>query len=339
MAASDGREYRIGRSLARASRATGYEVVLVTYLVAGLAALATSAVADGHHPLTIALWADLAATAVVFAASMAVGNSSLYDPYWSVAPPVIVLAWVIHDRVTVATGNPVRQTVLICLVLIWAVRLTANWAMSWRGLGHEDWRYVQIRAQTRGRLPWWLVSLTGIQLMPTLVVFTGMLAAWPAVGAGSRPLSALDATALVTTVTAIAIEAIADRQLRRFTSDPANRGQVADRGLWRYSRHPNYLGEIGFWWGIWLFGLATAPSWWWTVVGPITMLALFLFVSVPMMDRRSLQRRPDYADRTGHLPPLLPLPRSRSRGAPLKPVTGPEVAPQLRDREEGRERG
>jgi steroid 5-alpha reductase family enzyme len=218
---------------------------------------------------------------------------------------------VVHDRVIVAIGNPARQALVVCLVLVWAVRLTGNWASSWRGLSHEDWRYVQIRAQTRGKLPWWLVSLTGIQLTPTLVVFTGMVAVWPAVAVGDRPLGALDAVAVVTTAAAIAIEGIADWQLRRFTSDPANRGQVVDRGLWRYSRHPNYLGEIGFWWGMWLFGLSAAPSWWWSVVGPVTMLALFLYVSVPMMDRRSLQRRPLYAERTQHLPPLLPLPRRR----------------------------
>jgi steroid 5-alpha reductase family enzyme len=204
---------------------------------------------------------------------------------------------------------------VIVLLLIWAARLTANWALSWRGLSHEDWRYVRIRAQTSGRLPWWLVSLTGIQMMPTLVVFAGLLAVWPAVAVVGAPLGPLDAAALAVTVTAIAIEAAADRQLRRFARDPANHARVVDRGLWRYSRHPNYLGEIGYWWGMWLFGLAAAPAWWWTVVGPIAMVLLFTFVSVPMMDRRSLERRPAYAQHMRRVPALLPLLRAtRPRG-------------------------
>jgi steroid 5-alpha reductase family enzyme len=286
-------DYRVGRGLADASKATGFAVVVVTYLVAGGLAWAVAKGLGGHHPLTVALWADVAATLVVFLASMAVGNSSLYDPYWSVAPPVVVLAW---------TTGGARQIIVDVLVLAWAVRLTANWALGWRGLGHEDWRYVQIREQNRA--PWWLVSLTGIQLMPTLTVFAGLLAVWPAVN--HSKLNVIDAVAAVVTVAAIAIEAVADIQLHRFTADPANRGKIADRGLWSRSRHPNYLGEIVFWWGLWLFGLAAAPSWWWTVAGPILMVLLFAFVSVPMMDRRSLARRPDYAEHMRRVPALLP---------------------------------
>src|SRR5262249_48702678 len=160
--------------------------------------------------------------------------------------------------------------------------------------GHEDWRYVQLRQQTRGRLPWPLVSFGGIQLMPTLVVFAGLLPLWPVMVAGRRPIGALDILAAVVTATAIAVEAAADRQLPRFTADPAHRGQIADQGLWRYSRHPNYLGEIGFWWGLWLFGLAAAPDWWWTAIGPITIVVLFVAASIPLMDQRSRVRRPGY---------------------------------------------
>ena len=291
--------------MAGVSRPAGFAVVAVTYLAAGLAGWGVAAATAAYPPLTRTLWADLAATAVVFAVSTAVGNASLYDPYWSVAPPVIIAAWVIHSG-----GLTGRQALVLALVLIWAVRLTANWAVSWRGLGHEDWRYVQIRDQTRGRLPWWLVNLTGIQVMPTLVVFAGLLAVWPAVTVDA-PLGVLDAVAAAVTAAAIATEALADWQLRRFAGDPANRGQILDSGLWRYSRHPNYLGEICFWWGLWVFALSAAPSWWWTIVGPLAMVLLFTVVSVPLMDRRSLSRRPQYANHIRHTRALLPFPRLR----------------------------
>jgi steroid 5-alpha reductase family enzyme len=298
--------YPTGRALAGLPRSGALAVVAAGYLVAGLAAWAAWAALPGPGPLH-AFRADVAATAVVFLASMALANSSLYDPYWSVAPPVIALCWAVP-----ASTPPTRRVLVLLLILVWAVRLTGNWISGWRGLAHEDWRYVDLRGATRGRLPWWLVSLAGIQLMPTLVVFLGMLPLWPALTIGRRPLGPLDALATLVTAGAIAVEATADRQLRRFTADPAHRDRVADVGLWRHSRHPNYLGEIGFWWGLWLFGVAAAPGWWWTVIGPLTMVLLFTTASVPLMERHSLRRRPGYASYIREVPALLPVPHHRS---------------------------
>lgn len=300
--------FRVGRSLAATSRRVGFVVVASGYVAAGLAAWMLVGIVRGENPLVLTLYADLVATAVVFAVSVAVGNASVYDPYWSVAPAVVVVAWVqwrTGGDLAELTG---RQVAVLVLVLAWAARLTANWSLSWRGLGHEDWRYVRIREQRPSWLPWWLINLTGIQVMPTLVVFGGLLPIWPAVTVTGRPWSLLDVAAVVVTAAAVVIEAVADRQLRRFAGDPANRGRIVDRGLWRYSRHPNYLGEIGFWWGMWIFGLAAAPTWWWTVAGPIAMILLFALVSVPLMDRRSLARRPAYAEHMRRVPALLPRP-------------------------------
>jgi steroid 5-alpha reductase family enzyme len=296
--------YRVGRGLASTSRGVGFAVVAGAYVLAGVFAWITAVLLRGHHPLTIAFVADLVATAVVFAVSMAVGNSSVYDPYWSVAPPVIAAAWI------VAAGSfSARQAVVLALIVAWAVRLTGNWALTWTGLAREDWRYVRIRAQTRGSLPWWLVSLTGIQVIPTLVVFAGMLAVWPAVSAGRRPFGPLDVLAVVVTGAFVVVEAVADLQLRHFAAKAGHEAGIVNAGLWRYSRHPNYLGEIGFWWGLWIFAVAAAPSWWWTVVGPIAMVLLFAFVSVPLMDQRSLDRRPGYAEHMRQVAALVPLPR------------------------------
>ena len=296
--------YRVGRGLATTSRPVGFAVVALSYLAAGLAAWSAYAAADGHHHLTRTLLADVGATAVVFVASCAVGNASVYDPYWSVAPVVIVAAWTLGETdLAEVTG---RQVAVLALVSLWGIRLTANWASSWRGLGHEDWRYVQLRQERPGRLPWWLINLTGVQMMPTLVVFTGLLAVWPAVTVTGRPWGLLDVAAVAVTGAAIVIEAAADRQMRRFAGDPGRRGRILDQGLWRYSRHPNYLGEIAFWWGMWLFGLAAAWTWWWTLVGPVTMVLLFMLVSIPLMDRRSLARRSGYAEHMRLVPALLP---------------------------------
>ena len=301
--------YPTGRSLAGLSRANAFVVVVACYLIAGAAALGTALWVRHHHPITVALLADLVATVVVFALSMVLANSSLYDPYWSVAPPVVAIAWVAVSPDHLSGGAEARQVVVVVLVAIWAVRLTGNWAIGWHGLTQEDWRYIMMRDDTRGRLPWWLVSFVGVQLVPTLFVFVGLLSLWPALGAPRHSFNALDVVALVVTATAVVIETVADNQMRAFTRNPENRGRTIDVGLWSRSRHPNYLGEIGFWCGLYLFGLAADPHWWWTVAGPVAMVLLFETVSVPMMEERSLQRRPEYADYQARVPKLLPLPR------------------------------
>jgi steroid 5-alpha reductase family enzyme len=301
--------YPIGRSLSRLSRASAFAVVTACYILGGAAAFVTAVLLRHHHPVTVAFVADLAATVVIFALSMAFANSSLYDPYWSVAPPVIAIAWDAVSPDHLGSGAIARQIIVKLLVVLWAIRLTGNWAIGWHGFTQEDWRYIHLRDTTHGKLPWWLVSFVGVQLVPTLVVFVGMLPLWPALGAPRHSFNAIDVVAIIVTASAIALETIADNQMRAFTRNPANRGRTIDVGLWSRSRHPNYLGEIGLWCGFYLFGLAADPHWWWTVVGPIVMILLFQTASIPMMEDRSLQRRPEYADYQRRVPRLVPIPR------------------------------
>jgi steroid 5-alpha reductase family enzyme len=228
-------------------------------------------------------------------------NSSLYDPYWSVAPPVIGAYW--STALPDSQAVPARQLLVLALVLVWAVRLTLNWARGWPGLHHQDWRYDDLRANTNA--PYWLVSLTGIHFFPTLIVFVGCLPLYASLALDARPLGFLDGLACAVTAGAIALEGIADEQLRAFnrTKRP---GEICTRGLWGWSRHPNYLGEMGFWWGLWLFAVAAAPSWWWTVIGPLAITIMFFAASIPMLERRSHARRPGYAEHAKRVPAVLP---------------------------------
>jgi len=272
------------------------------YGLALVAAFATAAELAGHHPLLVTAAADLVGTLVVFGFSVAFDNSSLYDPYWSVAPIPIALAW--------AAGplSP-RAWLVLLLVIAWGVRLTANCLARWRSLADEDFRYAEIRART-GRL-YWPASLVSIHLLPTAWVFLGLLPVYPALAGPGAPLGWLDLAAALVTGGAIAVEGIADLQLRRFLARRRQPEEVLDTGLWAMSRHPNYLGEVLFWWGLFLFGLAAGPGWGWTVVGPLAITALFTLVSVPWMDRRMLARHPAWAERLRRVPALLPFPRPR----------------------------
>ncbi|HTF36367.1 MAG TPA: DUF1295 domain-containing protein [Myxococcota bacterium] len=286
-----------------AGRSTSFGVVIAAYLVALGAALAVGVVMGSANPVFTVLAADTTATLVVFAFSMTLSNSSVYDPYWSVAPPVVALYWM--QVLPASGGSFVRHALVLWLVVVWAVRLTYNWACGWPGLDHEDWRYRELRA--KAKLPYWLVSLGAIHYFPTLQVFLACLPLYAALALGRTPWGALDWLALVVTGGAIVIETIADEQLRRFNRSKQP-GQICARGLWAHSRHPNYLGELGFWWGLWLFGLAARPAWAWTVIGPIAMTFMFLFASIPMLEERSMARRPGYAEHMQRVSKLVPWP-------------------------------
>jgi steroid 5-alpha reductase family enzyme len=284
--------------------------LLLAYLVAGATAVGTAAYVRQRfpdlHPVLVAGTADLVATVVVFAFSVAFGNSSIYDPYWSIAPVPIALAWFLAGS---EGGVWPRQAAVLLLLLAWASRLTANCLVRWRGLDHEDWRYAGYR---RLRAGYWPVSFLGFHLMPTVFVFLGCLSLWPALGAAGRAPGILDYLGLVLTIMAIGIEGTADFQLQRFLARKGSERRVIDEGLWKLVRHPNYLGEVLFWWGLWVFGLAADPSWWWTVAGPAAITLMFVFISVPMMDRHLLAGRPAYARRLRAVPALLPWPRPRA---------------------------
>jgi steroid 5-alpha reductase family enzyme len=285
----------------------GRQVVWWTYVVAIAVAVGVGWLVRAQHPIVVALAADVAATVAVFAFSRAYDNSSLYDPYWSVAPPAIALWFTFVPM----SGPPpmARQGIVVALVLVWGIRLTHNWYRQWRGLEHEDWRYVDLRAQHGRR--YWLVSFAGIHFFPTALTFLGSLSLYPALAAGTAPLGWLDGVALVVTGGAIWIQGAADNQLRNFIRTGPPPGSIMERGVWAYSRHPNYFGEIAFWWGLWLFGMAAYPTFWWTVAGPLSITLLFLLVSIPMMERRMAARRPHFEDHRRRVSMLIPWPPRR----------------------------
>ena len=235
------------------------------------------------------LAADLVGTAVIFGFSMVYRNASFYDAYWSVAPPLIALyfVWLAGDAVLL------RQALVLIVVLLWAVRLTGNWAYGWAGMQHEDWRYRNL-ADTSGRA-WWLVSLLGVHLFPTIMVYLGCIALFPALAAGPQPVSWLDGLAFLLGISAVWLEFQADRELHRFRDTRASRAEVLERGVWAWCRHPNYLGEIGFWLSLYLFGLAAwgsvYPGSW---LGPLGMLLLFVGISIPMIEKKLTADKPGY---------------------------------------------
>jgi steroid 5-alpha reductase family enzyme len=188
-------------------------------------------------------------------------------------------------------------------VFAWGFRLTHNWARRWEGLAHEDFRYVDLRKK-HGKL-YWVVSFTGIHFFPTVLVFLGCLPLYYATSS-DRGFGFLDLLGAGTALAATFIEARADEELRDFVANKPEKSAILKTGLWRFSRHPNYFGEILFWWGILLLGVAGSFAAAWTAVGAVAITFLFKFVSVPLMDARMLERRPHYADHVKTSNAILP---------------------------------
>jgi hypothetical protein len=283
-------------------KASSLLVVVLLYVLAVGAGIATFIGLRDLHPTVSVLIADLVATVVVFIGSMVVRNSSMYDAYWSVIPPFVAWAFA-------AEGHhiPVGRTVLLMVALnVWALRLTSNWARGWPGLGHEDWRYGMLRKDAK--VPGWIIDFSGVHLYPTLQVWVASLGMYAALTLGTKRLNALDWVAGAVVVLAALLQFVADEQMRahRRTSPSV----PCRSGVWGLSRHPNYFGEATVWWGVWLFGVAGNPSsWWWTLIGPVSMSALLRGASTPMMDKRSLERRPGYEVLIRELPAMAPIGR------------------------------
>jgi steroid 5-alpha reductase family enzyme len=294
-------DLRTGVGVAQADSvktAKSFSVVIAIYAVAIAAAVATVLVMQSPLWLEV-LVADVVATAITFVGSFMVKNSSMYDAYWSVAPAVAAVGMAVTGG-----GLGSRKIIVTFVVLAWAIRLTANWAYGWAGMKHEDWRYVKLQQDT-GKL-YWLVSFLGVHFFPTAMVFAGMLPLFVAYRS-ELLLGPLDLLGVLIGVAAVALEGIADAQMHRFRRSNTENTRVMETGLWSRSRHPNYLGEILFWVSLACFGLSAAPSQWWRLAGVVTMVALFVFISIPMIEKRHLQRKgAAFAAYQSRVPMLVP---------------------------------
>lgn len=242
------------------------------------------------------LLADIIATVITFLFSVLFDNASVYDPYWSVQPIVIVIAFA-----SKAPSLGAAQILPMIAVILWGVRLTANWAYTFHGMEHQDWRYTMLKENTGKLYP--IVNFLGIHLVPTLIVYgctlptVFTLVYAPAFNAGSAVFFAVS-------ILAVILQGTADYQMHRFRKSKT--GGFIRQGLWKYSRHPNYLGEILMWWGIALAFVCIMPHYWYLIAGAFANTLLFLFVSVPLADKRQ-SRKKGFAEYKSATRMLLPI--------------------------------
>lgn len=271
------------------NRLFGIIIIIVAYLVSfGVAFLL-------HHKINLPieqfllklLIIDVVMTIVIFIFSLAFDNSSIYDPYWSVIPIVLSVysAWILCDFHEMSF-------LMIGLIAVWGLRLTINFFKTFKCLDKQDWRYDHFK----NKFPklWPLINLTGIHLFPTIIVFGLMLSVVKYMETcGKVELNVSTIIAVVITIAAIIIETVADMQMHKFLKNRKN-NELINTGLWKRSRHPNYFGEILFWWGIYLIMLSLNENMWILFLGPLLNTLMFVFISVPLAEKHQIDKNPAY---------------------------------------------
>ncbi|MBQ7339583.1 MAG: DUF1295 domain-containing protein [Clostridia bacterium] len=241
------------------------------------------------------LLADIGATILVFIFSLIFNNASVYDPYWSVQPIVILVA------VAIKYSLNLSGIIILIVVSLWGIRLTANWIYTFKDFSYQDWRYLMLKEKTKVIYP--IINFIGIHLVPTLVVYACVM---PAVFIMiNKPnLNWWFLVCVCLSVFAFSMQGIADFQMHKFRK--SNVGKLIETGLWKYSRHPNYLGEILTWWGVGLGAFSLMPDKYYLLVGAVLNTILFLSVSLPMAEKRQ-SNKDGYAEYKSRTRLLFPI--------------------------------
>ena len=221
---------------------------------------------------------DVLATVFVFIFSLIFNNASIYDPYWSVEPLIILILLMSQNKI----NYPVVISFGI-VAIIWSLRLTLNWALSFNNLTKQDWRYNMLKEKTKKFYP--LVNFFGIHLFPTIVVYLCMLPMIDFIKINFT--NYFSYFGIVIMLIGLLFEILSDLDIYEYHKrNKDDRRQILQTGLWKYSRHPNYFGEILFWYGVFVSLFPVDPSCWYFVIGAIVNNLMFIFISIPMQENR-----------------------------------------------------
>lgn len=277
-------------------------IIVLIYLVAFVGAFFSFQYIPINNLILKFLVSDLIATLIVYLFSLIFRNPSIYDPYWSVAPMVIVPFILWH-----AGSYQFFSIFVLALVELWGLRLTIDWLISFKNLNSIDWRYVQLK-EKHPKL-WPLLNILGICYLPTLVVFLGLMPIFAYFSSFATATSINILGFILSAVIGLGgviIEGVADGQMLKFKKDPNNVGKINQTGLWKNSRHPNYFGEIAFWISLFLFSM-TISNRWVLLFCPLIVFLLFAFISIPMMEKRQLANKKGYDEYKKKTNLLLPI--------------------------------
>ncbi|MGD8962703.1 MAG: DUF1295 domain-containing protein [Desulfobacterales bacterium] len=254
------------------------------------------------HLITVLGWNLVTVTGMMFVGwllSLIYKNVTLVDSLWGLG--FVLIAWISFG---LSEGYMGRKILIVVVTTAWGLRLSAH--LAWRNWGKgEDPRYGSWRRASGESF--WIISLFKVFLLQALFLWVIALAVqYGQIPAQPAHLTWLDFLGVIIWLIGFGFESVSDWQLARFKADAANRGKVMDRGLWAYSRHPNYFGESVVWWGIFLIALST-PNSGWTVISPLVITAVLLkMTGIPLMEKTIVDTRPGYRDYSRRTPAFIP---------------------------------
>ena len=285
-------------------RFLGLLSLFILYALATVAAVVLFTVFEktGMNEYINILIVDAIATVIVWLGGVLLRTASAYDPYWSIQTLVIYTFLVFkHNNWNFATSA------LFVVILIYSFRLTMNFIIGFHSLSYVDWRYKMLKEKS-GKA-YQLVNLFGICMFPTLVVYTASLPT--IVYASLTEYSFLDSIGLGIVLLGTLLEFVSDIQMKSFVKVRNDRSEVLKKGLWKYSRHPNYLGEILIWFGIAMTLIISHFNYWYFIAGAVLNLLMFLFISIPMEENHFKAYKPDYEQYKKETHTLLILPNKK----------------------------
>ena len=240
---------------------------------------------------------DCLSTIYVFLWGLVFNNASVYDPYWSVLPVVVMGAYLFSNEFNLV------NLLLFIVIFIWGLRLTLNWLYTFPNLYKQDWRYQMLKEKCGKLYP--LINLFGIHLFPTIVVYLCIIPAVVLVNSNTSFSVFIVIGALICLI-AISLELISDVTMHKFRKKQTH--TLIRDGIWKYSRHPNYLGEILMWFGVLIFSIDALKNNLLLIIGPFINLLMFLFISIPMAEKRQ-SKKEDFDQYKKETRMLLPIPK------------------------------
>ncbi|MBP5343179.1 DUF1295 domain-containing protein [bacterium] len=279
----------------------GLLIFLITYIFAFGVGLLSYYLFDSYNldELMSIFLADTVATIFVFIVGIFLKTASMYDPYWSVQTVFIYIPLMIKYQ-----AYNFGSFLFLAAIMFWSVRLTINFIKGFDNISYIDWRYKMLKEKTG---PFYqAVNLLGIHMVPTVVVFFASVPAFLYVinGCVFEPLNLIG---IFTMIMSTVIELVSDNDMRRFKAIRSSNKEIINIGLWKHSRHPNYFGEIMFWYGVAFTFVFSNINLFYALLGAVLNTLLFIFISVPMEENHLKNYKEGYEEYKKRTNVFLPI--------------------------------
>lgn len=281
------------------SKSLGFLFIALAYILSIVVQVILFNILDLESIYLKLLIISIVGSVLVFIFSVIFDNSIFYKPYYSIEPNVLIILLMFNNKI----NYPVVISFMV-VFMIFAIRFNLFWILSFKNLNNKDFRYINIKEKTKKIFP--LVSFLLIHLLPTFISYFALLPGIKFVSVNYTNYSSFIGIAIM--LLGIMISILADYDIYEYHKrNKEDRRQIINTGLWKYSRHPNYFGEIVFWYGVYFAMLSVSFSSWYLVIGALIINLIFVFISIPVLEKRLVKHKFNYEKYQEETRMLLPF--------------------------------